>query len=388
VENNRPSRVLLISLGQLNGLLLKLLARTPGIDEIMVGTRAGDRATPTLNLARMSAGAEGFFPTIRAVPFDLNETEAAAEALSELRPDVTFAAPSLQSWWVLDQMPHAAAAPLQAAGFGAWLPFQLLPMKRLMTAWKQSGLETPIIGAPYPDVVNPILDARGLAPTCGVGNLAEMVPKLQWRVAEYHSAPPEHVKVWLVAHHALEKYVYSSYNTSGAEDDEPPPYKLHIEVAGRELDPNFDVQEALFEPYPLPEGLDFNFLTAGSAVRLMTAFLKQSGEKTFTHVPAPDGLPGGYPVMIEDGSIGLDLPPDWTRKEAVEANRASHRWDGIETIEDDGTVEFTDVTAGILRETLGYDWPRLPFDEVRAAADELRRRFDAYTQRFSVGWQR
>lgn len=377
--------VLLISLGQLNGLLLKQLARRPGIEEIVVATRDVSRATPILNLARMAAGAEGFYPILRAVPFDFNATGAAAETLNALQPDVAFAAPSLQSWWALDRIPEEAAAPLRKAGFGAWLPFQLLPMIRLMTAWKDSGLDSPILSAPFPDVVNPILATHDLAPTCGVGNLDEMVPKLQWAVAEYAGVRPTHVDVWLVAHHALERYVYGSYET-GAQD-EPPPYKLHIEIGGQKLDPDFDAHAALFAPYPLPAGLDFQFLTVGSAVRLIKALLEEPEpyHPTFLHVPGPHGLPGGWPVAVSPGSVVLHVNSDaeWTFEEAIQTNRESHKWDGIESIEPDGCVVFTETTAGILRETLGYEWPRMAFDEVEAAAGELRQRFDAYVRRFA-----
>lgn len=372
--DHRHTRVLLISLGELNQLLLKLLARSPGIGEIVVATRDIERAVPTVNLARMGSGAEGLYPKLRLIPFDLNQGEASAATLRALEPDVTFAAPSLQSWWVLNQFPADRVAPLRAARFGAWLPFQLLPMIRLMRAWKLSGLGSPILSAPYPDVVNPILATHGLAPTCGVGNVGELVPKLQWLLAERLSVAPEEVRVWLAAHHAMERYVYAS----SVADDDPPPYLLKIQVEGKELDTDIDIRSMLLGLYPLPDGLDFHFLTVGAAIRAITAFLKAPGETTSLHVPGPAGLPGGYPALVGDGAVRLDLPSGWTQKEAVEVNRASHRWDGIESIEPDGTVVLTERTAEILRETMGYDGRRMAFDEVEAAAHELRRRFDAY----------
>ncbi|MFQ5790699.1 MAG: hypothetical protein ACE5JI_09515 [Acidobacteriota bacterium] len=372
-------RVLLVSLGELNGLLLKLLARMPAVSEIIVATRRSKRTLPTINLVRMGAGAEGCFPVIRTVAFDLNEVETAAETLSTLEPDVTLAAPSLQSWWVLDRIPPEAAAPLRPAPFGAWLPFHLAPMISLMKAWKNSGLQSAIVSAPYPDAVNPILATRGLAPTCGVGNVDEIVPKLQWRLAERMDVHPGDVRVWLAAHHALESYVYSS-----SPRDDPPPYLLRVEVGGCEAGREEDLRSLLLDPCPLPGGLDFHFLTASSAIRLILALGKAGEGATLLHVPGPDGLPGGYPVVIEERAVRLALPSTWSRDEAVEVNRASHRWDGIEAIEEDGTVVFTDRTAAILRRTLGFDWRRMTFDGVHVAASELRRRFDAYLRRFGT----
>jgi len=370
-----PLRVLLISLGQLNGLLLKLLARVPEVSEIVVATREPARAEPALNLARMAAGAEGCYPALRSVRLDFNQAEAAAETLRAIDPSVTFAAPSLQSWWVLDQIPKEASAPLRSAGYGAWLPLQLAPMIRLMKAWKVSGLTSPVIGAPYPDVVHPILATQGLAPTCGVGNVDEIVPKIAWRAASALSVDPGRVRVHLVAHHALETLVFRD-----APPQEPtPPYLMRIQAADQVL-ARPDLRDWLFEPYPLPGGLDFHFLTVGSAIRLIRAFGKGERVKTPLHVPGPAGLPGGYPVIVGEGRIALDLPPGWTREQAIEVNRASHRWDGIDSIAEDGSFRYTDQTATLLRETLGFEWDRVGFDEVGSAAEELRHRFRDYVR--------
>ena len=57
--------------------------------------------------------------------------------------------------------------------------------------------------------------------------------------------------------------------------------------------------------------------------------------------PAPDGLPGGYPVAIAGGSVELDLPPGLPLDQAVAFNERMGRADGVERIDGDGTVHFT-----------------------------------------------
>ena len=376
MTSDRTSRILLVSLGKLNSLLLQILARRRGIAEIIVATRNLERALPAVHLARMGAAAEGFFPAFRVIEFDLNDIAASAEALATLRPDVTLAAPSLQSWWVLEQVEARLADPLRPAGFGAWLPFQLLPMIRFMKAWRQSELDTPILSAPYPDVVNPILATQGLAPTGGVGNVCELVPKLQCLIADRLSVEPTTVRVWLAAHHALQPYVFARSQNRGA----PPPFLVSAEVNGRSSISDSELRSILLGDYPMPAGLDFQFLTVGTFVSAIRAFLESPEKATCIHLPAPAGLPGGYPVVVQDRVVSLDLPPTWQKEDAVEVNRASHRWDGIESIEEDGTVVLTDKTAGLLRELLRYDWPRMRFDEVEAAASELHRCFDTYVK--------
>ena len=52
-------------------------------------------------------------------------------------------------------------------------------------------------------------------------------------------------------------------------------------------------------------------------------------------------------------------------------NEASQRWDGIERIEPDGTAIFCSEDAAVLRDTIGYDAPRLKPDEADDRAEEL-----------------
>ena len=60
-----------------------------------------------------------------------------------------------------------------------------------------------------------------------------------------------------------------------------------------------------------------------------------------TSAPAPGGLPGGYPIVIEGGEVALDLPPGLSRDEAIAFNSYQGTRDGVEGIEPDGTLHFT-----------------------------------------------
>jgi len=59
-------------------------------------------------------------------------------------------------------------------------------------------------------------------------------------------------------------------------------------------------------------------------------------------VPAPKALPGGYPVVIGDGQVELDLPDKVDLQEVLDFQWQLARHDGVETITQDGTVLFTD----------------------------------------------
>lgn len=72
-----------------------------------------------------------------------------------------------------------------------------------------------------------------------------------------------------------------------------------------------------------------------------------------TRLPGVLGLVGGYPVRVKNGGISLDLANHWTEAQAVAVNESSLRWDGIECIEADGTIIFTDKTTQALHVLTG-----------------------------------
>jgi hypothetical protein len=66
------------------------------------------------------------------------------------------------------------------------------------------------------------------------------------------------------------------------------------------------------------------------------------------------------------------LPPEITFEQAVKINEESEKYDGIETILNDGTVVFTDQNYSIMKE-LGYDCKELTFDDLEVRGRELER---------------
>ncbi|RMF00742.1 MAG: hypothetical protein D6768_12125, partial [Chloroflexi bacterium] len=100
--------------------------------------------------------------------------------------------------------------------------------------------------------------------------------------------------------------------------------------------------------------------------------------------PAPNGLPGGYPVLAGRGAVKLADIPGLSAADAVDINTRSHRFDGIERIEPDGTAVFVPESAQILRDELGYDCRRLPPSEAADRAAELIARFREYARRHGV----
>ena len=382
--------VVLIGLGHLGGPLLDRLAVSAAVGRVVALSRDPDRGAARCNLSRLSAAAVGAAADIEHRPADVLHPEQVADIVDGVSPDLVIHPASMQTWWLLDLFPPAAQA-LKAAGFGAWLPLHLVLAIRVMEGLAAAGYEGHVINAAYPDVINVVLGRMGMAPTVGVGNVDEVVAKVRMVVARDLSIGPHDLDVLLVAHHALLRAAFrgaegrSSADTAAVghrTDDELPPYYLLVGQKGRDLTEQADARGALLGPCPLPDGPGWGGFTAASAAGLIGALLS---ERTWRmHAPGPAGLPGGYPIDIGGGKIAVSEIPNLSLDEAISINERSHRFDGIETIEEDGSVVFTEDSATVMRDALGYDGKTLQPAEAADRADELSRRFNEYARQHGV----
>ncbi len=328
---------LVLSIGELGTNVLEAVARSGLFRRIVVASRSGAKAQARANATRIGAGLDGFFPVLEAVELDFNDPACVA-ILRSVNPDVIFSAPSLRPWWRTED-PATGALP-----FAALMSLHLAPMAVLRERMADAGLPGLWIGASFPDVINACLVRSGFGPDCGVGNVQEPIPKIQYGVAETVGADPSDVDIRLVAQHAFEYYVMRE-----EPSETLPPYLLEARVRGRDVS---DIADAVLrEPFPFPYDLHFNRVTASACLAALRAFAEPG--PTRAHLPGILGLPGGYPVVIDGKSISLDLAEAWSREEAVAANEASLPWDGIAAIEADGAVIFTDETSRALRDLTG-----------------------------------
>jgi hypothetical protein len=141
----------------------------------------------------------------------------------------------------------------------------------------------------------------------------------------------------LAGHH---KQVYGVM-TAERPDDPEMRVRVYLGEEGTRAD------DLAYEGFPLPVGAAYNVVTAASAVPVLLALLPGAEALRFS-APAPQGLPGGYPVRIAEGAVALDLPPGVERDEIVAVHRRIGRGDGIEQIAEDGTVSFTDAAKSAM----------------------------------------
>jgi hypothetical protein len=360
VDAPLPS-VLVVGLGDLGGRVLDALARRPGLGRLVGASRDERHGHALAGQCALVAELAGGPRSVAFERLDLTDENAAAETLSRISPDVIVMAASGYTWW-------RSGTPV-GLPYAVWLPLLVPLVAALMRARAAAGIAAPVVSLPFPDVVGPALAPQGLAPEAGAGNVAEVAAKLAAGAAARAGAAREEVAVRLVLHHAAERSALGVFERMGSAVDGRPPWAAEVLVGGEPL--AAEAVEGLFaEPYPTLDGRDAQGLTAAAAVAVVEGLLGEA--PVAAHVPAPAGRPGGYPVRVSRAGIELDLPASLPEPEAIALNERAAAWDGVERIEDDGTVVLTASAAAAARDAFGIDLGRMAPGELDALAGKLR----------------
>jgi hypothetical protein len=359
------STVLLSGVGALGSWALELLARSSGVERIITVDRIPWSGPSRTNLAMIGAVFQGHTKAWEHHQVDLADTGSVARLLAETRPDAILHSATMQS---PRRLMHATIdsgvrATLRQATFGMWLPWHVVPAARLVKGIEAAGIETAVVNVSFPDVVNVILRNRfGHGPLAGAGNVEVLVAQLVRYLVDNAALETRDFVVSLVGSHAL--------LGRGPEV----PHHLHITVAGRDVTDEYDFATMTSWPERIDwSKVDVFSLFAASAVKNVLALL---GEETVrTHVSGANGLPGGYPVRISGGRINLDLPAGLSADEAIAINEQAARFDGIESIESDGTVVYTSEAVAAMNQ-LGLAGQAFGFDELEERAARLSELFE------------
>lgn len=365
--------LLIIGTGVLGGNVLDLLAWSGFDGGIVVAGRNARTLLERTNLTRMSAYNQGRYPRISTWLLDLHDVDRTAEAIAEIRPDIIFNATSVQTYWRISALPKPAYEALSAPGVGPWLPMHLSPAHRLMTAVRRTDLDPVVVNGAYPDAVNPILAAHGLAPALGIGNVMNVVPAVRAAAAMALGAPVESVQIRLVAHHYVSNRLPAAGDAGGA------PYHLGVYQDGEDVTGKADPAE-IFRLLPAElrrtRGAAGMYVTASSAFAVLRALLSPAPVEL--HAPGPCGLAGGYPVRVSERGVELDLPASCPVEAAVAVNERGQVFDGVRSIAADGRVRLTDLAVETMRRELGHHCAEFGLEDCHELAMELSARYLAY----------
>jgi len=350
-------KLLLIGLGALTGAVLDSVARDGRFAQIVLAARDAERGRAKVLAARVGAALEGEFPRIEFVPFDFN-TAAAPETLKRIAPDVAFAAPTTLS----RRHVRTADPKIRALPSGVWLACHLAPMLRLRECWTKSGLSAPWVAASEPDLVNAILHLTGTGPTAGSGGIATCVPRIRLLAAQQAKAPVQEIAVRLVAGASLADCLAGEGTAK-----ELPPFMLKVTWHGQDI--TLAVRDKLKAKVPPPAEADHARIAASATLDLLAAL----GDDRLhdLHVPAPNGLVGGYPVKINRRGAEVDLPSAWDLEHALGINATALAFDGIAALDKEGVVTYTERGIAAFHALLGERIERLRPQNAQGLAEKL-----------------
>jgi len=366
--------VAVVGAGDVGSAVLRHLAASWEVGELWALDVDGERA----RRAAADAAAVTLYtetpPRVASRTVDARSPDALHEALGAIGPQLVVQAATFQSWWVLTQLPEELWRRLEVgARFGPWLPFHLVPARNVMRA---VNARTPVVNVAFPDAVNAVLAASGLAPTCGAGNSDLLRPGIRLAAASRLGVSPDRVDLEWIGHHY--HVVHYWMRLDEVEELDPATYHLRVLVDGEDAGDRLDPAEALAAAgRDLPPGRLIGERTAASAAKNARLLLRSGGADD--HTPAPNGLVGGYDVRFEGGEVRLRLPRGLGEPEARAICERAQRGDGIESIEPDGSVRFTSEAAETMREVLGYDCDLLRPEEADDRVVELRAKLSELT---------
>jgi hypothetical protein len=323
-------RILIVGVGNAGLKIADGLARSGKVDELILADIAPEGGPDIAGMLDSCYDCE-----VKFSEMDGLQQNRVEKLLRKEKPDVVVQSASLTSPWAMHGRTDKIATALSQAGLAVQLPAQLPILTTVMKAIREVDFTGPVANLSFPDVNNALLDRFGLAPTIGLGNVS--ISHLRVRAAERKKrslegkSPDSFPLIRLIGHHN------QVYNVMEARPPENPgeSVRVYLGEEGRRAD------ELAYRGYPTTPGIDFNIITAAAALPAILALLPGAEPLRFS-VPAPGGLPGGYPVVISDGSVELDLPDNVDLEEAVDFQRQFARHDGVEEVTGDGTVVFTE----------------------------------------------
>jgi hypothetical protein len=375
-------KIMIVGIGELGGIVLEFLSHLPGVCDIVTADVNTDWGIRKTNSAILGASYMGLYPNISFQPLNLLDIEQTAGLLSKINPTIIYNGTTLQSWWVVNELPPEVNAQLykHRCGLGPWVSAHLALTAKLMQAVKMSGIQTHVVNSSFPDATNPSLARVGLAPTVGIGNMDLIVPYIRKATSEILDVPMSNVAVELIAHH------YHCYNWCRSGKGYDTPHFLKVYVGQRDVTDQLGDRQSFVAELPKralrPAGRHGQFVVASSSVKNIMAILNDTGE--LTHAPGPQGLEGGYPVRLSRKGAEVVLPEGVSLKQARYLMLEAQQYDGVLEIRANGDIVVTDEAYENFKQTLGVDCRTITIEHAFDQYQELRSKLNEFARKHGV----
>ncbi len=320
------ARILVIGPGDMGTRIVVGLALTAGVHELVLAGVPAAAGEEAVGMVRSTTDVAARFTAA-----DCTHQAAVETLLADTKPDVIVQCASLMSPWALGGRTDDVACAFASAGLAVTLPMQLPVVRAVMSAVRATSFTGPVANLSYPDVTNGILDRLGLAPTIGLGNVTMQLLRVRGALRAQLGPDAELPLIRVIGHHN------QVYPVMRAEPPDDPNDRVRVFLG----EDGERAEHLAYLGHPYAAGVVYNQVTAAACVDVVQALLPGAGT-TRISAPAPFGLPGGYPVVIEEGAISLDRPPGQELDEVSVWQSSIARNDGVDSIAADGTVTFTE----------------------------------------------
>ncbi|MDP9463495.1 MAG: hypothetical protein M3P52_02630 [Actinomycetota bacterium] len=348
------ARVMIIGTGDMGDRFAAGLAASGRVRELLLTDVSSELSVKAATLA------SSYDCIVRAESLDARRQRDVEAVLRRAKPDLVVQAASLQSPWALVDRDDPVARAIAAAGLGLRLPLQLSVLLTVMRAVGEVGYQGPVANISLPDLTHPILHMIGLAPTVGLGNVSMQLLRVRAALRAERGPSGELPLLRLVGHH---HHVYDVMQSTPPADPASGPI-VWVGEQGERRD------ELAYKGPSIAPSIRYNAVTAAAALPVLLALLPEA-EPLRWSTPAPFGLAGGYPVRIANGHIDLDLPPGVELEDCIAHCRRAGRGDGVERIDDEGTIHFTDQARASVLDVAPDIAEPLPLTELQRRAERI-----------------
>jgi len=265
------------------------------------------------------------------------------QVVKRYQPDLIVQTASLRSPFAVMMADHPVAHALHKAGMAVQFGYQFPLVHSIMQGVRTVAPDTPVANVSYPDLAHSILNSHGLAPTAGLANTGIIQMRIETNLLREKLPNKSDAinvpQVRVIGGHA---HVYGVLFGEKPKNGKDEPWVYLGDSAQRADDILYSGANLLHCP-------NLNMLTCAASLPVLEALLP-NGADCFTSMPGPLGMLGGYPVKISQAKIELDMPENISLSDAQSMNIDSMRIDGIESVECDGTIHYTEAAQQAMAE--------------------------------------
>lgn len=343
-------KILICGYGSTGKYVVDMLSRL-GMENLeihILSRKAMEEILPRLNTTIISAMIMESTNEIIYNSCSMEDVSAMADLLKEIQPDIIA-----YNGRFISNVKYGSFSYPNGIGYGVWTPLAVPLVYNIMKAIKLAGINTKVIDTSHPDIVEPLLKSVGYDILTGLGNINHMIPRIKRFICKELNVPLKEIDVTLICSHFLNTYACRDGNDMGS------PYFLEYSIRGRK--DNKISNERLIEACHIPMVSDSvrNLMIASDTVEVIKIL---TGDRTVKiHLPGANGLIGGYPCRLyplkEREDVEIILPEGMSLAEAIEINKVSSQYDGVEDISD-GVITFMDKDIAKLKEVFDIDYPK------------------------------